>query len=633
MKNIPESFTGSLIDELEQSIYLALQYYSNVHRGNGHNSLISTKLYEQARDIVLDYMGLDSRSHTLIFCSSLHADQLTKNLKSSQFKVINSKDIRLAIGVTAVAVKRSALAKGPPVQSGGGTTSLISESWIVWAKSSEKFEAGTPAIVNTIMFAKALLLINKHGQDAFLESLKKNDKSNKGLVNDKWDSLIGQILLDSLKKTLIGKDIQVPTINGNKCYTNLDNSASTPTFEPVWNTFKNYYRQSVESGQTVIQQVREICAAQVGSPLSEYELIFTHNTTESINICAQNFSKENNDDNEALVLSTMMEHSSNDLPWRMVSGNSIIRLEVDSEGFINLDELEKTLKAYNQDNKYGRKKIKLLAISGASNVLGSCNDLESISRIAHNYSCRILVDGAQLIAHRQINMDKLGIDYLAFSAHKIYAPFGCGVLVARKGLINFDINELKYIHSSGEENIAGIAALGTSLKMLQRIGMDLIEKEERELTGLALEKLSQIEEIKIYGVQELNSPRFDHKLGVIVFDYKNMMADKVAKNLAMHGGIGVRNGCLCAHIIIKKILGVGPGLEKFQRLLVSVAPSIKLPGVTRISLGLQNDKADIDAVIETLNKIKPSHKLKKASITDAKRSIDKFVDSVCSTVY
>jgi selenocysteine lyase/cysteine desulfurase len=112
---------------------------------------------------------------------------------------------------------------------------------------------------------------------------------------------------------------------------------------------------------------------------------------------------------------------------------------VDAEGFVDSNELETLLCAYNQKGLHGKKRIKLVAVSGASNVLGVFNDLAEISRIAHRYGARLLVDAAQLVAHRRIEMDKCDIDYLAFSAHKAYAPFGCGVLVAGKGLLHFDV--------------------------------------------------------------------------------------------------------------------------------------------------------------------------------------------------
>ncbi len=227
----------------------------------------------------------------------------------------------------------------------------------------------------------------------------------------------------------------------------------------------------------------------------------------------------------------------------MVPGFSLIRLPVDAEGFVDLNELETLLRAYNQKGQHGKKRIKLVAVSGASNVLGVFNDLAEISRIVHRYGARLLVDAAQLVAHRKVEMEECGIDYLAFSAHKVYAPFGSGVLVVRKGLLNFSPAELELIQSSGEENVGGIAALGKALVLLQRIGLDVIQEEEQALTGRALRGLAQIPGLKIYGIQDPDSPRFAQKGGVIVFGLKDIMPNRVAKELAEQGGIGVRYGC------------------------------------------------------------------------------------------
>ena len=164
-----------------------------------------------------------------------------------------------------------------------------------------------------------------------------------------------------------------------------------------------------------------------------------------------------------LVLNTLFEHNSNDLPWRRIPYFSIIRLQMDAEGFMDMNELETLLRSYNQNGQHGKKRIRLVAVSGASNVLGVFNNLEKISQVVHLYGARLLVDAAQLVAHRKVEVERSGIDYLAFSAHKVYAPFGTGVLLARKGLLNFTPAEMEMIQASGEENAAGIAALGKAL--------------------------------------------------------------------------------------------------------------------------------------------------------------------------
>ncbi len=214
-----------------------------------------------------------------------------------------------------------------------------------------------------------------------------------------------------------------------------------------------------------------------------------------------------------------------------------------------------------------------MAVSGASNVLGVCNDLAEISRIVHRYGARLLVDAAQLVAHRKVEMAACGIDYLAFSAHKAYAPFGTGVLMVRKGLLHFSPAELEQIQSSGEENVGGIAALGKALVLLQRIGLDVIQEEEQALTGRALRGLAQIPGLTVYGIKDPDSPRFAQKGGVIVFRLEGIMANRVAKELAERGGIGVRSGCHCAHLLIKHLLDIPPLLEQLQGVIADPVPA------------------------------------------------------------
>ncbi|NJK94747.1 MAG: aminotransferase class V-fold PLP-dependent enzyme [Bacteroidales bacterium] len=236
-------------------------------------------------------------------------------------------------------------------------------------------------------------------------------------------------------------------------------------------------------------------------------------------------------------------------------------------------------------------------------VLGIYNDHGKIGEIVHRHDARLLVDAAQLVAHRKVALESCKIDYLVFSAHKAYAPFGTGVLMVRKGLLSFSDEEMKLVLSSGEENIGGIAALGKVLVLLQRVGMNIIQEEEQQLTYQLLRGLNQIPGISVYGIADENSPRIAQKGGVVVFNLKDYMANKLARKFAEQGGIGVRYGCHCAHIIVKYLLGISPFLEGFQHQIFSLFPKLTPPGVTRVSLGLQNNQKDIDRLIEVLLKI------------------------------
>lgn len=233
-------------------------------------------------------------------------------------------------------------------------------------------------------------------------------------------------------------------------------------------------------------------------------------------------------------------------------------------------------------------------------MLGSFNNLAEIGRISHKYGAQLLVDAAQLVAHSPVNMAKCGIDFLAFSGHKVYTPFGCGALVVIKGLLRFSTVEMEFINSSCKENAGGIAVLGKALVLLHRIGMEVIREEEKKLTGKVLHGLAQIAKIQTFGITDLISSKFAKRSGVIVFSQKGKVSDGVTKKLAEQGGIGVRWGCQCTHILEKHILGVGPKLELFQRIIVTLFPRLRLPGVVRVGLGMGNSEEEIETLIRVL---------------------------------
>ena len=620
--------TTNAFSELEHAVLAALETYSNVHRGSGHHSMVSTYLYEHARKIVLEYLGLSKVNYQVIFCSPRRATSLVAQLKPESYQLISGRDFGLPLGITAVAVKRRALPKGAPFQTGGGTARLVSPNWIIWHGAPDRFEAGTPAIINVIAFTRALQMIRLSGKDIFRNPTTENLTAGDILYHDELENLSGQELLDKLRLTLIGRGLCVPTSGGAIPYINLDNSASTPTFLPVWNTVCQTWHQPQPVQHEIVNEVRAICAKALGAPQSKYEVIFTANTTEAINLAAENLSINFPPDTQPVLLGSLLEHSSNDLPWRMVPGLSMIRLAIDVEGFVDLMDLETLLSDYNQKALFGKKRIVLVAVSGVSNVLGAFNNLAEISSIVHRHGARLLVDAAQLIAHRKVDMEAADIDYLAFSAHKVYAPFGSGALIVKKELLNFSQADMEIIRLSGEENTVGIAALGKALLLLQRIGMDLIREEEQTLTARVLRGLALINGLTVYGIQDPDSPAFAQKGGVIPFNLKDMMAHSVANELARQYGIGVRSGCHCAHLLVKHVLHVSPGLERFQRFMLTLIPKLSLPGMVRVSLGIENSEEDIDALVQALGKI-----TNKTKTSGVKMQIDNYMKESAARVF
>jgi selenocysteine lyase/cysteine desulfurase len=623
--------------ELTRSVLAALETYANVHRGSGHKSRATTHLYERAGEIVLAYLGLPEDANTVIFCTPRRAELLKEQLAPGSYREVSSQQLGLPLGVRALAVARRALPSGVPVESGGGTARLVAPGWVIWAKAPDRFEPGTPAIVNVIALARALQLAGAGGTSVFRDALTAEvaislASATEILYRDSLGSATGRELLAALRQTEIGRGVYVPTTEGLKPFINLDNGASTPTFAPIWDTVRQTWQARPEVQQALIGEVQSICAETLGAPADAYDVVFTANTTEAINLVAASLREEapaggTTVEGATVVLNTLLEHNSNELPWRTTPGLTLVRLGIDDEGFVDMQELQALLAAYNEQHAHGAQRIALVAVSGASNVLGVYNDLAEISRIAHRYGARLLVDAAQMVAHRAIAMEEWGIDYLAFSGHKVYAPFGAGALVARRGLPTFDPAELAHVRASGEENVGGIAALGKALLLLRRIGFDVIQEEERVLTAQALCALARIPRVSVYGVKDPASPRFDHKGGVIIFDVQGRVPWNVAEELAARGGIGVRSGCHCAHLTVKRVLHIPPLLERFQGVMLRVLPRLSLPGVVRVSLGIENTAQDIDTLVAVLG---TSDRQSKAKLGG---QMDEFVKRCAADVY
>ncbi len=599
---------------LEKSMYAALETYANVHRGSGPASLATTHLYEKARSIVLAYMGLSEHKYCLVFASGLYADRLKASMHPDHFHVLKSSDIGLHLGVTALAIAKKELKKIKSGFVGGGTTKLYGNDWVMWANFPDRLEAGTPAIINCIAFARALLLVSELGEDVFHKSAHKAlNSTDEILFGDGFEKLKREELLNELKKSWIGRRVQVPTTNGSSPYINLDNSATSPALEPVWETYCKALGQPESIKKKLTKAVEQLVYASFGANPDLYDLIFTSNTTEAINLVAESYAKAPKSEDEQIILGSMLEHSSNDLPWRQLSGYSLIRTEVDKAGFFNLEALENTLVSFNKAKLHGNKHIALVAVSGASNIIGTCNNLQAIGNITRRYGARLLVDAAQLAAHRSIDMEACHIDFLAFSGHKMYAPFGTGVLIARKGALAFNKEELMQIKAFGEENSAGIAAIGKAIHLLRSIGFDLIADEEHQLLNQAVRRLTGITELKLYGIPGTDQSRLADQTAVVALSIGNKLNSGLARNLAHQAGIGTRFGCHCAHILLKQLLGFTPLQDRIQRNVLKLVPMLNLQGVLRISFGLQNTPEDVEIMLQHLT---TKGRLKKAQIND-----------------
>ncbi len=194
--------------ELERSVHAALETYSNVHRGSGHSSLVSTRLYDRAREIVLEHLGLQARDHVVVFATPRRAQRLAALLPPGRWRGLSSADIGLPLGVRALAIESRALPPGAPLESGGGTARLVAADWVVWAQPPDRFEAGTPSIVNVLAFARGLEIVRQRPTRSgrHRRSLSRPTRSGRS---------VGRELLRALRQTLIGRDLCVPVLAGD----------------------------------------------------------------------------------------------------------------------------------------------------------------------------------------------------------------------------------------------------------------------------------------------------------------------------------------------------------------------------------------------------------------------------------
>ncbi len=427
--------------------------------------------------------------------------------------------------------------------------------------------------------------------------------------------------INQLPKLLIGSDTEVPTLHGRKKYINFDNAASTPTFRPIaeavteflqW--YSNVHRGTGFKSQLsswAFEHSRDIIADFVGADLKKHVVIFTKNSTEAINKLANRLAAPNN----SVILTTLMEHHSNELPWRRVG--LVQHVALNPDGTVSKEDFLAKLEQFGS-------RVSLVAITGASNVTGYINDIDFFAREAHRAGAKILVDGAQLVPHRPVDMKSADpecyLDFMVFSAHKMYAPFGVGVLVGDRetfeqgdpetvggGVVDIVTleeaywTELPEKEEAGTPDIIGVVALAKAIALYRSLGWKAIIDHESELTAYALTELNKIPEVTIYGDNnQANAPK---RLGVISINIDNVPHALAAAILSYEGAIGVRSGCFCAHLYVKELLRVSDeGSRKLQAQILARDRS-EVPGTIRMSLGIYNTKEEIDRFLDMVRKI------------------------------
>lgn len=377
----------------------------------------------------------------------------------------------------------------------------------------------------------------------------------------------------------------------------LDSTATTQKPIQVIQAMDEYYRSynsNVHRGVHTLAEEATAAYEDARQRVVEFihatsarEIIFTRNTTESINLIAQTWGRTNLQEDDLVIL-TEMEHHSNLVPWQMLSAEKGIRLEfipITTDGILELDEYRKLLEQM----------PKLVSFTHMSNVLGTINPAKEIVQMAHQVGAVTMIDGAQSVPHFPVDVQDLDVDFLAFSAHKICGPTGLGVLFGKSNLLNimppflgggemikrvllrsFTPNEIPHKFEAGTPAIAESIGLHIALDYVDQIGMEKIAVHEQEIISYALERLEEVPEVHVIG------PEAKYKGGVAAFTFADIHPHDVAQVLD-RAGIAVRAGHHCAM----------PLHEKYH-----------IPATTRASFYLYNTMDEVDRLIEGLYNVK-----------------------------
>ncbi|MEM4345371.1 MAG: cysteine desulfurase [Candidatus Caldarchaeum sp.] len=356
------------------------------------------------------------------------------------------------------------------------------------------------------------------------------------------------------------------------------------------NVHRGIYGLSVEATEEYEKARRKV--AEFINARSPREIVFVRNTTEALNLVAYSLGLNNLSPNSKIVL-TMMEHHSNIVPWQLVARQKSLKLDyipLTSDGYLDLSNLDNQLK----DSS-------VLSFVHASNVLGTINDAKQLTKAAHEHGALAVVDAAQSVPHMPVDVQDIGCDFMAFSGHKMLGPTGVGVLYGRRELLEgmepfmgggemikevyLDRsvwNEVPWKFEAGTPNIAGAVGLGAAVDYLKSIGLEKVRDYEHILTAKALETLSELKHIEIYGPE---NPR--HRCGLVAFNLGDVHPHDLASYLDGFG-ICVRAGHHCA---------------------MPTHTWLGLTATTRASFYLYNLPDEVDALADALKKASSFFKL------------------------
>jgi len=348
----------------------------------------------------------------------------------------------------------------------------------------------------------------------------------------------------------------------------LDNAATTQKPRAVIDALVHYYENynaNIHRGLHTLseeataryEEVRLKVARFIGAPAPE-GIVFTRNATESINLVAHAWGRKYLHGGDEILLS-VMEHHSNLIPWQLLAratGAKLRFVDIDDEGRLLWDDFERLIGP----------RTRLVSVTHMSNVLGTINPVKDIVELAHTRGALVLVDGAQSVPHLPVDVQALGCDFLAFSAHKMLGPTGVGVLYARRELLEemdpflgggemisrvlleeATWNEVPWKYEAGTPNIADVIAFGAAIEYLEGLGMDAVRAHEKEITARALEALAAVPQVVIYGPRDVEA-----RGGVVAFNLGDLHPHDLGTVLDRYG-VAVRAGHHCAQPLMRRL--------------------------------------------------------------------------------
>lgn len=415
----------------------------------------------------------------------------------------------------------------------------------------------------------------------------------------------------SLDVEKIKKDFPILKVKMNgKPLVYLDSAATSQKPRKVINAISKYYKtynanihrgvyQIAEKATFEYEKSKKKVASFINAKSYE-EIIYTRNTTESINTVALSWAEQNIKNGDHILISEL-EHHSNIVPWLMLTKRKGAILD-----YIKLDKTNSHLDGASMDEGL-RKSPKLVAITHCSNVLGTIVDVKSIAHKAHEQGAKVLIDGAQAVPHMKVDVRDIDSDFYAFSGHKMLAPMGIGVLHAKKEILeemppmfgggdmirtveyqSFTSNELPWKFEAGTANVEGGIALGVAIDYLKKIGMDNVREHEKAVTKYALERLDAEKGIEVFGP---GIDKIENRGGVVAFEIKGVHPHDVA-TIFDSEGIAIRAGHHCA--------------------MPLVVETLHKPALSRMSFYIYNNEKDVDSAVDAIHKVRVTFKIKDA---------------------